>query len=176
MIETPAFIISIQSKRPNRVDVTLLKSQDSEKSDFFIYSIYGYKNSSLPDISKMRHLVSSGPDVKTGAGREAEAVWRVGALFCPPGRRGSRACSASRFLMQQTQAQTPAYKHIWMKKRRPVAGEVLNYCAASSSCTTRAKVGGRKGAEVGLIIVGKVELITAHNPFVLLRVICLLSK
>lgn len=52
MIETPAFIISIPSKRLNRVDVALLESQDSQKSHFFIYSIYGYKSSSLADISK----------------------------------------------------------------------------------------------------------------------------
>lgn len=96
-----------------------------------------------------------------------------------------RPCSASRFLMRQARAQTPTRKHIWMKKRRPWQvkpshvpfphGIPVNYWPAPLP-PARHEPGGLAGSKVGLFIVRKVELITAHNPFVLLHVICLLSK
>lgn len=121
MIESPAFIISIQSKRLNRVDVTLLKSQDGEKSRFFIYSIYGYKNSSLPGVFRCDVGSQVALMWRLERAERHEPVWRAGALFRLPGgilpKGGSRPRSASRFPMRRARAQTPGCKHVWMKKQ-----------------------------------------------------------
>lgn len=184
MIETPAFIISIHSTRLNRADVTPLESQDSQKSPFFIYSIYGYKNSSLPDVSSwdiwsqvasMRRLERE----RRGGGRAACQS------FVLSSRGGGHWRSTPRFPARQT----PAPEHIWMKECRPVAGEAFARALparrpcelltrAASSCTalSRGWWAGGGASKVGFVVARKVELITAHDPFVLLHVIRLLSN
>lgn len=152
MIETPAFIISIHSTRLNRADVTPLESQDSQKSPFFIYSIYGYKNSSLPDVSSWdiwSQMASMRRLERERGRRRACGVPEL--CFVLPG--GGHWRSASRF----SRRQTPAPERIWMKECRPVAGEAFARALparrpcelltrAASSCTALSRGwGGVRG-------------------------------
>lgn len=126
MIENPTFIISIQSKRLHRIDVTLFKSQDSEESCFFIYSIYWCKDSSLLDVSKCDIWSQVSHDVETRAG--GEAVRHAGALLSPPGG----CCPKVAAELRHPPANTPGCKKArrrgrwWLHSATPPDGP-MNY-------------------------------------------------